>query len=213
MSIKLSNKGLTLKTSAFLIYHGGNSTFISLFDKTKFSCFSQLLYSHEWIDLHVTSWHDALGLHKVHKDNFNTSPIIKQQILIKVLMHKPLLVLVKIFQWQASFQNLRYFNKRCELIELSKQWRDLLTFTKWKRRHLNILQTIKSQQWDHNKRQWASSSILIIISLSVCVDGIYRFLDTFTCFPYVHFFHNYVLVCLSSNCTVRSLPLVIRHHI
>ena len=29
---------LTLETSAFQIFHGGNSTFINLFDKTKFSC-------------------------------------------------------------------------------------------------------------------------------------------------------------------------------
>ena len=31
-----SDEGLTLETSAFLIFHGGNSTFINLFDKTKF---------------------------------------------------------------------------------------------------------------------------------------------------------------------------------
>ena len=29
------NEGLTLETSAFLIFHGGNSTFINSFDKTK----------------------------------------------------------------------------------------------------------------------------------------------------------------------------------
>ena len=31
-----SDKGLMLETSAFLIFHGDNSTFINLFDKTKF---------------------------------------------------------------------------------------------------------------------------------------------------------------------------------
>ena len=32
-----SDEGLTLETSAFQIVHGGNSTFINTFDKTKFS--------------------------------------------------------------------------------------------------------------------------------------------------------------------------------
>ena len=31
-----SDEGLTLETSAFSIFHGGNSTFINAFDKTKF---------------------------------------------------------------------------------------------------------------------------------------------------------------------------------
>ena len=31
-----SDEGLTLETSAFLTFHGGNSTFINSFDKTKF---------------------------------------------------------------------------------------------------------------------------------------------------------------------------------
>ena len=31
-----SDEGLTLETSAILIFHGGNSTFINSFDKTKF---------------------------------------------------------------------------------------------------------------------------------------------------------------------------------
>ena len=31
-----SDEGLTLETSAFQIFHGGNSTFINSFDKTKF---------------------------------------------------------------------------------------------------------------------------------------------------------------------------------
>ena len=31
-----SDEGLTLETSAFYIFHGGNSTFINSFDKTKF---------------------------------------------------------------------------------------------------------------------------------------------------------------------------------
>ena len=41
-----SDKGLTLETSAFQIFHGGNSTFINSFDKTKFSSFyvSSTLY-------------------------------------------------------------------------------------------------------------------------------------------------------------------------
>ena len=30
-----SDKGLTLETSAFQIFHGGNSTFLNSFDKTK----------------------------------------------------------------------------------------------------------------------------------------------------------------------------------
>ena len=30
------DEGLTLETSAFQIFHGGNSTFINSFDKTKF---------------------------------------------------------------------------------------------------------------------------------------------------------------------------------
>ena len=30
------DEGLTLETSAFQIFHGGNSTFINFFDKTKF---------------------------------------------------------------------------------------------------------------------------------------------------------------------------------
>ena len=33
---KGSDEGLTLETSAFKIFHGGNSTFINSFDKTKF---------------------------------------------------------------------------------------------------------------------------------------------------------------------------------
>ena len=32
----LVDEGLTLETSAFQIFHGGNSTFINSFDKTKF---------------------------------------------------------------------------------------------------------------------------------------------------------------------------------
>ena len=41
-----SDKGLTLETSAFQIFYGGNSTFINSFDKTKFSSFydSRTLY-------------------------------------------------------------------------------------------------------------------------------------------------------------------------
>ena len=35
-----SDEGLTLKMSAFQIFHGGNSTFINSFDKTKISCFT-----------------------------------------------------------------------------------------------------------------------------------------------------------------------------
>ena len=35
-----SDEGLTLETSAFQIAHGGNSTFINTFDKTKFCCFT-----------------------------------------------------------------------------------------------------------------------------------------------------------------------------
>ena len=31
-----SDEGLTLETSAFQIFHGGNFTFINSFDKTKF---------------------------------------------------------------------------------------------------------------------------------------------------------------------------------
>ena len=33
-----SDEGLTLETSAFQIVHGGNSTFINTFDKTKVTC-------------------------------------------------------------------------------------------------------------------------------------------------------------------------------
>ena len=32
-----SDEGLTLKTSAFQLFHGGNSTVINYYDKTKFS--------------------------------------------------------------------------------------------------------------------------------------------------------------------------------
>ena len=35
-----SEEGLTLETSALQIFHGGNSTFINSFDKTKFLCFT-----------------------------------------------------------------------------------------------------------------------------------------------------------------------------
>ena len=35
-----SDEGLTLETSGFQIFYGGNSTFINLFDKTKFSCYN-----------------------------------------------------------------------------------------------------------------------------------------------------------------------------
>ena len=35
-----SDEGLTLETSAFQIVHGGNSTLIDTFDKTKISCFT-----------------------------------------------------------------------------------------------------------------------------------------------------------------------------
>ena len=35
-----SDEGLTLETLAFQIFHGGNSTFINSFDKTKFLCFT-----------------------------------------------------------------------------------------------------------------------------------------------------------------------------
>ena len=34
--IRRSDEGLTLETSAFSIFHGGNSIFINSFDKTKF---------------------------------------------------------------------------------------------------------------------------------------------------------------------------------
>jgi len=34
--IKTSDEGLTLETSGFYIFLGGNSTFINSFDKTKF---------------------------------------------------------------------------------------------------------------------------------------------------------------------------------
>ena len=37
-----SDEGLTLKTPAFQIVYCGNSTFISTFDKTKFSCWTYL---------------------------------------------------------------------------------------------------------------------------------------------------------------------------
>ena len=33
---KANDEGLTLETSVFWIFHGGNSTFVNLFDKTKF---------------------------------------------------------------------------------------------------------------------------------------------------------------------------------
>ena len=35
-----SDEGLTLETSAFQVFHGGNSTFIDSFDKSKLSCFT-----------------------------------------------------------------------------------------------------------------------------------------------------------------------------
>ena len=35
-----NDQGLTLETSALQIFHGGNSTFINSFGKTKFSCFT-----------------------------------------------------------------------------------------------------------------------------------------------------------------------------
>ena len=35
-----SDEELTLETSAFQIFYGGNSTLINLFDKTKYSCFT-----------------------------------------------------------------------------------------------------------------------------------------------------------------------------
>ena len=35
-----SDEGLTLETSAFQIFHGGNFTFINSFDKTKFLFYS-----------------------------------------------------------------------------------------------------------------------------------------------------------------------------
>ena len=34
------DEGLTLETSSFEIFHGGNSKFINSFDETKFSCFT-----------------------------------------------------------------------------------------------------------------------------------------------------------------------------
>ena len=40
-----SDEGLTLETSAFQIFHGGNSTFINSFDKTKFLYYSMKLSS------------------------------------------------------------------------------------------------------------------------------------------------------------------------
>ena len=36
MFVIRSDEGLMLETSAFQIFHGGNSTFINSFDKTKF---------------------------------------------------------------------------------------------------------------------------------------------------------------------------------
>ena len=41
-----SDEGLTLETSAFQIFHGGNSTFINSFDKTKFFLISTFLHVH-----------------------------------------------------------------------------------------------------------------------------------------------------------------------
>ena len=35
-----SGESLMLEVSAFQVFHGGNSTFINSFDKTKFSCFT-----------------------------------------------------------------------------------------------------------------------------------------------------------------------------
>jgi len=40
------NEGLTQETSAFQTFHGGNATFINLFDKAKFSCLPFLLMQH-----------------------------------------------------------------------------------------------------------------------------------------------------------------------
>ena len=41
--IKRSDKGLTLKTSAFRIFHGGNSIFINSFDKFLFHSFTDVV--------------------------------------------------------------------------------------------------------------------------------------------------------------------------
>ena len=38
-----SEEGLTLEKSPFLLFHGGNSTFINSFDKTKVSCFYSMV--------------------------------------------------------------------------------------------------------------------------------------------------------------------------
>ena len=42
--VNRSDEGLTLETSAFLIFHGGNSTFINSFDKTKLLLWMRTLW-------------------------------------------------------------------------------------------------------------------------------------------------------------------------
>ena len=46
MWLHSSDEGLTLETSAFQIFHGGNFTFINSFDKTKFLFFTAQLVEH-----------------------------------------------------------------------------------------------------------------------------------------------------------------------
>ena len=50
-----SDEGLTLETSAFQIVHGGSSTFINTFDKTKFSCFT-LQRGSTTVSLETRNW-------------------------------------------------------------------------------------------------------------------------------------------------------------
>ena len=40
----LVSKIFSLETSAFQIFYGDNSTFVNLFDKTKFSCFNAYIF-------------------------------------------------------------------------------------------------------------------------------------------------------------------------
>ena len=50
LPLVIRSEGLTLETSGFQIFYGGNSTYINLFDKTKFSCYN--LAGSAWKSLH-----------------------------------------------------------------------------------------------------------------------------------------------------------------
>ena len=101
-----------------------------------------------------TSHHDMiLWSYKVHKDNFNTSPLLIKQQLIKMLTNHWLF-------WSKYFSDKQVF-KICVILtrdanSLCCQNNDGISWLSQNGKvgiELNILQTIQSHQWDHAQQK------------------------------------------------------------